>query len=110
MLINNKTGWLNSESAGHLHCNHPMNSDASEDQFPTLPLISTMLVFLIAAILNNSLVMLVSALLPTPLLLWRLFVTLDEWEARRAAMKTAAASTTNSAASTAATNTQTLST
>ena len=63
-----------------------------------LPLISMMLVFLIAAILNNSMVMLVSALLPTPLLLWRLFVTLDEWEVRRAAKKTANTSTLNSAA------------
>ena len=67
--------------------------------FPTLPFISLMLVFFITAIINNSTVMLVSALLPTPLLLWRLFVTLDEWEARRATMKTAATATMNSTAS-----------
>lgn len=78
-----------------------MNADASEDQFPMLPLSAMMLVFLIAAILNGSTVMLVSALLPTPLLLWRLFVTLDEWEARRAAARKplATTSTLNSAAS-----------
>ncbi|MEQ2007068.1 MAG: hypothetical protein ABMA26_09730 [Limisphaerales bacterium] len=77
-----------------------MHTDEPEAPLPTLTLISMMLVFFITAIINNSTVMLVSALLPTPLLLWRLFVTLDEWEARRAAaMKTAATSTLNSAAS-----------
>ncbi|MEQ2010109.1 MAG: hypothetical protein ABMA26_25275 [Limisphaerales bacterium] len=74
-----------------------MANDAEpEAPFPTLALIAMMLAFFIAAILNGSMVMLVAALLPTPLLLWRLFVTLDEWEARRtAAMKAPAGSTTN---------------
>lgn len=74
-------------------------TEEPEAPFPTLPFISMMLVFFIAAILNNSLVMLVSALLPTPLLLWRLALTLDDWEARRAAKKTATTSTCNNAAS-----------
>lgn len=80
-----------------------MHSEEPEDRFPLLTLIAMMLVFFIAAILNGSTVMLVAALLPTPLLLWRLFVTLDEWEARRAAMKTPATSITNSAANPATT-------
>lgn len=75
--------------------------------FPTLPLIAMMLVFLIAAIINGSIIMLVSALLPTPLLLWRLFVTLDEREVRRAAARKplATTSTLNSSANPATTPT-----
>lgn len=75
-------------------------TEEPETPFPTLALMSVMLLFFIAAILSNSIVMLISALLPTPLLLWRLFVTLDEWEVRRAAARklNAATSTTKTAA------------
>lgn len=79
----------------------PPITDEPEAPFPTLSLLALMSVIFITAIINNSTVMLVSALLPTPVLLWRLFVTLDEWEARRAAIKTAGTSTSNNAASTA---------
>ena len=77
----------------------PHTADEPEAPFPTVAYISLTTVMIVIALLNNSLVMLVSALLPTPLLLWRLFVTLDEWEVRRAAIKTAATSATDHAES-----------
>ena len=77
----------------------PHPTDEPEAPFPTVAYISLTTVMIVIALLNNSLVMLVSALLPTPLLLWRLFVTLDEWEMRRAARKTAATSATDHAES-----------
>lgn len=61
-----------------------MHTDETNDRFPTLQIIALMVVVLITAFISNSIVMLVSALLPTPLLLWRLFVVLDEWETSRA--------------------------
>lgn len=100
VMSNNNGGCLSSKSGRHPTATTPMNiNDEPEAPFPTLPLIAMMLVFFIAAIINSSLVMLVSALLPTPLLLWRLFVAVDDWEVRRAAKKTATTSTLNSAAS-----------
>lgn len=103
-MLNNKSGWLNAESPATSTATSPMhNTEEPEAPFPTLALMSVMLVFFIAAILNGSMVMLVSALLPTPLLLWRLFVTLDEWEARRSAMNPVATATTDHAASPATT-------
>lgn len=79
----------------------PHTTAEPEAPFPTVAYISLTTVMIVIALLNNSLVMLVSALLPTPLLLWRLFVTLDEWEMRRAAAmkRTEATSTLNSAES-----------
>lgn len=77
-----------------------MHSAEPEDRFPLLSLIALMSIVLIAAIINNSIVMLLSALLPTPLLVWQLFVAFEDWEDRRsAAIKTAATSTTNNAES-----------
>ena len=80
------------------------NTEEPETPFPTVAYIGLTTVMIVAAIINGSLVMLVSALLPTPLLLWRLFVTLDEWEERRAAArKPNEATATNNNAESAAT-------
>lgn len=81
----------------------PHTTEEPEAPFPTVAYTSLTTAMIVIALLNNSLVMLVSALLPTPLLLWRLALTLDDWEARRATKKTATTSTSNNAASPATT-------
>lgn len=70
-----------------------MPPDELEAPFPTLMMIALMLASLIAAIINGSIVMLVSALLLTPVLVWRLFLTIEDWEERRAAARNSLATT-----------------
>lgn len=63
-------------------------NDEPQAPFPTALTTTMIALLLVSGFINGSPLLLLSALMGLPLLLWRLFVTLDEWREQKASTTT----------------------